>query len=191
MVCAIAYSPDIVLAVFIKDKAVAEAYRIRRTRVICLGRAAECPKEQPPAPASFDLLVSFQDNSDKLTQPAKDNLRQFAKALMDPRLKGEKFEIDGHTSAVDGEKYNLHLSERRANSVVSYLASQGVTRLGACGGKRLGARIRAGETEDLMARADELLNDGGADKACGAGDEYAHDDISLTTFRRPLSQPRD
>ncbi len=126
MVCAIAYSPDIVLAVFIKDKAVAEAYRIRRTRVICLGRAAECPKEQPPAPASFDLLVSFQDNSDKLTQPAKDNLRQFAKALMDPRLKGEKFEIDGHTSAVDGEKYNLHLSERRANSVVSYLASQGV-----------------------------------------------------------------
>ena len=121
-----AYSVDTLVAVFVKDKAVAEAYKIRRTRDVCLGGEARCPKKQAPAPTNFDLLVNFQSNSAALPRAAKDNLRQFAKALMDPRLKGEKFAIDGHTSAVGAEEYNLRLSERRAGSVVTYLASQGV-----------------------------------------------------------------
>src|SRR5208337_1022632 len=74
----------------------------------------------------FDLLVSFDFDSDKLTQAAKDNLDQFAKALRDPQLKGQKFEIDGHTDATGAENYNLGLSERRANAVVAYLASLGI-----------------------------------------------------------------
>ena len=121
-----AYSPDTVIAVFVRDNAVAEAYKIRRTRVICLGTPAGCPREQAPARASFDLLVSFQNNSDRLTQAAKDNLRQFAKALTDPPLKGAKFEIDAHARAAGSEEFNLHLSQRRAASVVSYLVLQGV-----------------------------------------------------------------
>jgi outer membrane protein OmpA-like peptidoglycan-associated protein len=72
------------------------------------------------------LLVNFEFNSDKLTGVAKENLNQFAKALQDPRLKGEKFEIDGHTDAVGREDYNFDLSERRANAVIGYLASQGL-----------------------------------------------------------------
>ena len=70
--------------------------------------------------------MNFEFNSEKLTQAAKENLDQFAKALLDPRLSGEKFEIDGHTDAVGAEQYNQGLSERRANAVVSYLASQGL-----------------------------------------------------------------
>ena len=75
---------------------------------------------------TFDLLVNFEFNSDQLTPAAKENLDQFAKALQDPRLKGQKFEIDGHTDATGTEDYNLGLSERRANAVVAYLASQGI-----------------------------------------------------------------
>jgi len=122
-----AYSIDTVVAIFVKDKAVAEAYK-RATRQICLEDEVDCPKKHPPALASFDLLVTFQHDSDRLTQAAKDNLIQFAKALLDPRLKGEKFEIDSHTNVVGDEEYNLRLSELRAISVVSYLASQGVNR---------------------------------------------------------------
>ena len=122
-----AFSVDPVVAVFVKDKAVAEAYK-RATREICLEDAGDCPKKHAPVPTSFDLLVSFQDDSDRLTQAAKDNLNQFAKALLDPRLKGEKFEIDSHTNAVGAEEHNLRLSEQRANSVASYLASLGVDR---------------------------------------------------------------
>jgi OmpA-OmpF porin, OOP family len=97
-----------------------------KSRSICFGTAADCPAPVSGAAAKFDLLVNFEFNSDKLTQAARENLDQFAKALQDPRLKGQKFEIDGHTDATGAEEYNLGLSERRASSVVAYLASQGL-----------------------------------------------------------------
>lgn len=125
-----AYTPDQIIGFFAKQKAAAEAYKAGKSRSICIGTAADCRKKgaegAPPQQAQFDLLVNFEFNSDQLTQAAKDNLNQFAKALQDPRLKGEDFEIDGHTDAVGAEVYNQDLSERRAHSVVSYLASQGV-----------------------------------------------------------------
>jgi outer membrane protein OmpA-like peptidoglycan-associated protein len=121
-----AYSPDKVIAVFVKDRAVAEAYKVRTTRAICLGTPTDCQREKAPARASFDLLANFQNNSDRLTQAAKDNLHQFATALTDPLLKGVKFEIDAHTNATGSEQFDLRLSQRRAASVVSYLALQGV-----------------------------------------------------------------
>lgn len=111
-----AYTADKVVNHFIESK----------TRGICIGTAADCPTPKAQASANFDLVVNFDFNSDQLTGPAKENLNQFAKALQDPRLKGDKFEIDGHTDATGAENYNLDLSERRANAVVSYLASQGL-----------------------------------------------------------------
>ncbi len=117
------YTADKVISIFLKDKADKTE---SKTRGICIGTAAECPTPKAPAPATFDLLVNFDFNSDNLTRAAKENLDQFAKALKDPRLKGEKFEVDGHTDATGTEDYNLGLSERRANAVVSYLASQGL-----------------------------------------------------------------
>ena len=100
--------------------------RSAKSRSLCFGTAAECPTPPSGAEAKFDLLVNFEFNSDKLTQAAKENLDQFAQALKDPRLKGQSFEIDGHTDATGAEDYNLGLSERRASSVVAYLASQGI-----------------------------------------------------------------
>jgi outer membrane protein OmpA-like peptidoglycan-associated protein len=125
-----AYTPDQIIGFFAKEKAAADAYKAGKSRSICIGTAADCRKQKaeaaPPQQAHFDLLVNFEFNSDQLTQAAKDNLNQFAKALQDPRLKGEDFEIDGHTDAVGAEVYNQDLSERRAHAVVSYLATQGV-----------------------------------------------------------------
>jgi outer membrane protein OmpA-like peptidoglycan-associated protein len=100
--------------------------KLGKSRSICFGTAAECPAPAPASAAKFDLLINFEFNSDKLTQAARENLDQFAKALHDPRLKDQKFEIDGHTDATGAELYNLGLSERRASSVVAYLSSQGL-----------------------------------------------------------------
>jgi outer membrane protein OmpA-like peptidoglycan-associated protein len=97
-----------------------------KSRTICFGTAAECPTPVSGAAAKFDLLINFEFDSDKLTSAAKENLDQFAKAMQDPRLKGMKFEIDGHTDATGTEVYNLDLSDRRAASVVSYLTAQGL-----------------------------------------------------------------
>jgi OmpA-OmpF porin, OOP family len=122
-----AYSSDKVIQIFLKDKAAVDAYKsTTKTRKVCIGTAEECPTPSPPTVAHFDLLVNFEFNSERLTEAAKENLDQFAKALQDPRLGGEKFEIDGHTDAVGAELYNQGLSERRANAVVSYLASKGL-----------------------------------------------------------------
>jgi OmpA-OmpF porin, OOP family len=114
-----AYSADSV-ANFFADAA------IGKSKSLCFGTAADCPTPVSGAAAKFDLLVNFEFNSDRLTPAAKENLDQFAKALKDPRLTGQKFEIDGHTDATGAELYNLGLSERRASSVVAYLSSQGL-----------------------------------------------------------------
>jgi outer membrane protein OmpA-like peptidoglycan-associated protein len=108
------YSSDNVIQIFGKE------------RSVCIGTAAYCKEREATEAARFDLLVNFAFDSDRLTPAAKENLDQFAKALKDPRLKGKKFEIEGHTDAVGTENYNQELSERRAAAVVSYLASQGL-----------------------------------------------------------------
>lgn len=117
-----AYTADTVIGVFSKVKA---QKQLLKTRKICFEGDPGCEKT-PPAPTTFDLLVNFEFNSDRLTSATRENLAQFAKALLDPRLKGTKFEVDGHTDATGAEDYNQGLSERRAKAVVDYLASLGV-----------------------------------------------------------------
>ncbi len=92
-------------------------------RPICVGAPADCPA---PASAAVFVLADFTADSDQLTRAAKRNLDEFAKALEDPRLKGRKFEIDGHADGAGAEPYNLQLSERRAAAAVAYLASKGL-----------------------------------------------------------------
>jgi OmpA-OmpF porin, OOP family len=102
-----AYSSENVVQIFLKQKS---ALTGGKTRALCVGTAADCKKQEAaeaPPPIQFDL-------------------DQFAKAIRDPRLAGSKFEIDGHTDAVGPEEYNQGLSERRADAVVSYLASDGI-----------------------------------------------------------------
>ena len=111
-----AYKADTVIDFFTKPK-------LGKPRAVCIGTEAECPQPDQP---KFDLLVNFDFNSDRLTQSARENLDQFAKALRDPRLSTARFEIDGHTDATGSENYNFGLSERRAEAVVAYLASQGL-----------------------------------------------------------------
>jgi outer membrane protein OmpA-like peptidoglycan-associated protein len=61
-----------------------------------------------------------------------DTLRPESSAVLDAVVKlaqanpGWKFEIGGHTDSVGAADYNLKLSQRRAVSVVRYLAGKGV-----------------------------------------------------------------
>ncbi len=94
-------------------------------RSICIGSPEECGAPQS-AGQSFDLQVTFDLGSDRLSPTAKRNLDEFAHALGVSALASYRFAVDGHTDARGGDYYNLELSRRRAQAVVRYLTSRGV-----------------------------------------------------------------
>ena len=101
-----------------------------RTRAVCIGTSSACATNTaaPPDPGGFDMLITFELGSDRLSPQARDNLAEFAKALKGDRLANATFNIDGHTDARGTDSYNLDLSNRRAEAVVGYLESLGVPR---------------------------------------------------------------
>lgn len=76
--------------------------------------------------AAFDLLVTFELGSDRLSTTAQANLAEFAKALNAPALRDKAFLVSGHTDARGADSMNRALSERRAMVVVKFLESLGV-----------------------------------------------------------------
>lgn len=76
----------------------------------------------------FNLLVSFEYASARLSPTAKANLREFAKGINDPDLSGAAFVIEGHTDGIGSVSYNQRLSEDRAQAVTEFLVSLGVGR---------------------------------------------------------------
>ncbi len=68
--------------------------------------------------------VNFHTDSDKLTDESTAILDRVAKTLRDhPEI---KVEVAGHTDSDGDAAYNKDLSQRRANTVMAYLASKGV-----------------------------------------------------------------
>ncbi len=69
--------------------------------------------------------VNFEFNQSRLTANARTLLDQVASALL---LRPDiDVEIQGHTDSKGSERYNQSLSERRAQSVLEYLVSAGVS----------------------------------------------------------------
>jgi len=101
-----------------------------QTRAVCIGTASACASQPAPEPVAnaggFDLLITFELGSDALSEQAKANLQEFARALADPALGGTTFQIEGHTDASGSADFNQTLSERRARSVAGFLAGLGV-----------------------------------------------------------------
>ena len=64
---------------------------------------------------------------------------------------------------------------RRRGAEHIEIADVATADLGARGRDGRGARVGAGEADDLMIGCEEILDDGGADPARRAGDEYAHE----------------
>ncbi|MGO1242768.1 MAG: OmpA family protein [Sphingobacterium sp.] len=72
---------------------------------------------------SSDLL--FPINSSYLTDEAKIELSKLTKLMKEDKSKNVR--VDGHTDATGEENYNLWLSEKRANSVKTFLEDAGIS----------------------------------------------------------------
>jgi OmpA-OmpF porin, OOP family len=72
--------------------------------------------------AVAETSVKFGFDKDNLTSKAKQALDELAGKISD--TKGYIIALEGGTDSVGSEDYNYDLSERRANSVIQYLASK-------------------------------------------------------------------
>ncbi|MGL4324733.1 MAG: OmpA family protein [Beijerinckiaceae bacterium] len=136
-----AFTADKIIQHFSDPAVLGGARGLGAQRAVCAGTEAECARASAGAPAgggqsaqasasasSFDLMIQFNLDSDRLTDPARRNLDEFANALRDPRLKSFSFAVEGHTDARGTDDHNLDLSRRRAEAVVRYLEAKGVER---------------------------------------------------------------
>ncbi|MBZ5572533.1 MAG: OmpA family protein [Acidobacteriia bacterium] len=69
-----------------------------------------------------ETAVHFGFDKDSLTKEAKDALDQLASSV--PNTKGYIITVEGATDSTGDVEYNYALSQRRADSVIQYLASQ-------------------------------------------------------------------
>jgi peptidoglycan-associated lipoprotein len=93
--------------------------------------------------SEVNSMVTFAFNSAQLDANAQAVLRQQADWIR--QFPEVRFRVFGHTDLVGSESYNRALGLRRANAVVSYLATQGISR------SRLEAVVSYGETRPLIA----------------------------------------
>ena len=78
---------------------------------------ATIAKERP----SIDLEIYFDYNSAEIAKKAVPDLMNLGRALTNSALQGGVFLLSGHTDAKGGPDYNQGLSERRAQSVKTFL----------------------------------------------------------------------
>ena len=85
------------------------------------------PTGQPHAAAAKDptvsMTVQFATGSAELTPQAIQTLTSLGQALSNPTLANYRFRIEGHTDTVGSPAANQQLSQRRAEAVVDYLAT--------------------------------------------------------------------
>ena len=86
--------------------------------------------------------VNFAFNSSTLDAGAIDTLREQANWIR--QFLEIRFRVYGHTDAVGGAGFNKRLGQQRANAVVRFLTSQGISR------SRLEAVASFGETQPLI-----------------------------------------
>ena len=84
------------------------------------------PAEVKPAPKVIDrfiLTINFAFNKSNIT---KSDAAQLRKALeFIKKYPGAKIKLEGHTDSIGSEKYNLRLSEKRAEATKEYLVKEG------------------------------------------------------------------
>lgn len=91
-----------------------------KTRSLTINERAEVATIARDRP-SIDLEIYFDYNSSQIASRAVPDLMNLGRALTNPALQGGVFLLSGHTDAKGGQEYNQQLSERRAQSVKSFL----------------------------------------------------------------------
>lgn len=79
-------------------------------------------------PGHSNLAVGFVMGSAELDMSGRAQAGKLLEALRSPQLSGKKVLVTGHTDSVGSRPFNLDLSRRRADAMVSYLTQNGIDR---------------------------------------------------------------
>lgn len=106
----------------VKDASVDELVR----QLAPTGATTRSLRNLTPEKRQIDLVIGFDFDSSKLQPASVPLLERLAAAMRTPRLEPLRFKVEGHTDAKGSARYNEELSARRAQAVVTFLATQGV-----------------------------------------------------------------
>jgi outer membrane protein OmpA-like peptidoglycan-associated protein len=76
---------------------------------------------------TLDLTIQFDLDSAVIREESRKPLQDLATALRDGRLGSFKFQVEGHTDSRGSAAYNEALSARRAESVATFLSTEGIS----------------------------------------------------------------
>jgi outer membrane protein OmpA-like peptidoglycan-associated protein len=105
------------------DRKFLDSLKNRQTRSLTTDereQIAEIAKDRP----SIDIEINFDYRSAKIGPAAIPSITALGKALTNPELKGSTFILAGHTDAKGSLPANQDLSEKRADSIKSYLVDR-------------------------------------------------------------------
>jgi outer membrane protein OmpA-like peptidoglycan-associated protein len=97
--------------------------RNRRTRSLSLGEREEIASIASTKP-NIDLEINFDYNSADISRASLPAAQELGKALSNPSLRGSTFVVAGHTDGIGGESFNQDLSERRADTIKTFLVQK-------------------------------------------------------------------
>ncbi|HLG79390.1 MAG TPA: OmpA family protein [Bradyrhizobium sp.] len=112
--------PQIDQAAKAKEDTFLASVRNRRTRSLSLDEREEIASIASTKP-NIDLEINFDYNSAEISKASLPAAQELGKALSNPSLKGSTFVVAGHTDGIGGDAYNQDLSERRADTIKTFL----------------------------------------------------------------------
>ncbi len=113
---------------YYKASSTTRVSKSKHKKAVTYAEAPSSPASSAPAAPSADMTmqVRFELGSAELTDDTKGELTKYVEAMQRPELASMKFTIEGHTDSTGRRATNMDLSQRRAQSVVDYLVSNGV-----------------------------------------------------------------
>jgi len=115
--------PQIEQAAKAKEDTFLASVRNRKTRSLSLGEREEIASIASTKP-NIDLEINFDYNSAEISKGSLPAAQELGKALSNPSLKGSTFVVAGHTDGIGSESFNQELSERRADTIKSFLVQK-------------------------------------------------------------------